>query len=88
MRRVVAGLFVLVAGCGPGDDAVRAEFLRAHPGAEVLSLGVGEGDDDHAYYGIRYRLPNDSTVHEACWLYSDAQGGDWRLVNRTEGQRC
>lgn len=87
MKRVLAGLFVLVAACGP-DDQVRAEFLRAHPNAEVLSLGVGEGDDDNAYYHIHYRAPNDSAVHEACWLYSQVNGSDWQLMYRKDRGGC
>lgn len=84
MKHILAGLFVLVAAaCGPGDHAVRAEFLRAHPGAEVLDLGVGEGDSDNVYYHIRYRAPNDSTVHEVCWLYSQVNGRDWQRMSDT-----
>jgi hypothetical protein len=85
MRLVALILAPLLAGaCSvPRDDDVRAEFLRAHPGARVESLEVGEGDSDHAYYHIRFRAAaSDTALREAVWLYARQPDGSWRNTHR------
>ena len=76
-------MLLLIAACsGPRDADVRAEFLRAHPGASVESVGAGEGDGDHAYVHVRYRAAGDSALREAVWLYVRQADGAWRNTRR------
>jgi hypothetical protein len=78
MRRILLFALLLPAGCsGPDESSVRREFERTRPNAEVVSLGPGEGDSDHVYYHIRYRLPSDSAVQEEEWGYRKARDGRW-----------
>ena len=72
----------LVASCGPGDSAVRTEFLADHPQATVTFVGPGEGDDANVLYHIRYRLPADTTVWEQVWLYQKGPNGRWQVTHR------
>ena len=78
-------LALLAATCSmPRDEEVRAEFLRAHPGARLESLEVGEGDGEHAYYHIRFRaaVAGDTALREAVWLYARQADGSWRNAHR------
>jgi hypothetical protein len=78
---VAGGL--LQSGCGfPDDHEVREAFVRDHPGFEVLSVGVGEGDGSAAYYQIRYRRPGEPTVRAEEWLYLDDGTGRKVLTAR------
>jgi hypothetical protein len=84
MRTPTAVLLALaVAGCSnPIEADVRSAFLSAYPGARVQSLTVGEGDDDHAYYRIRFRAAGDTVLREAEWLYTQQADGSWRNTHR------
>ena len=84
MRIPIGALVLLLAAAcsGPHDETVRAEFLRAHPGARVESVGAGEGDADHAYVHVRYRAAGDSALREAVWLYVRQADGSWRNTRR------
>ena len=66
----------------PSHDAVRAEFQAEHPTAVIAELYVGEGDSDHALFTIRYRDTTDNRDYRACWLYSDYQTGEWRVMRK------
>jgi hypothetical protein len=56
--------------------------MREHPGAAVVSADPGEGDSEHAYYHIRFRVPSDTTVRETVWGYRRAADGTWRVFHR------
>ena len=78
MRRILLGALLLLVACsGPAASSIRSEFQRARPNAEIVSLGTGEGDADHVYYHIRYRLPSDPAVHEEVWGYHKGPDGRW-----------
>ena len=78
MRSILLSALLLLAGCsGPDESTVRSDFKRTRPNAEVVSLAPGEGDADHVYYHIRYRLPSDSAVHEEEWRYRKGPDGRW-----------
>lgn len=74
-------LFALgVAFCNsfrPDDEKVRDEFLEQNPGVEVISLYVGEGDFDNAWYHIIYKNPSESHVQEKIVLYQ-REGREWK----------
>jgi hypothetical protein len=78
---------LLIACDGPNDKIVRREFLSEHPNASIESIGVGEGDSDHAYYHIQYKLhklPSDDRVLEEIWLYQKQTDGTWARVYKQE----
>ena len=78
MRRILLCLLLLLAGCGtPDESGIRSEFQRTRPDAEIVSLSPGEGDGQHVYYHIRYRLPSDSVVHQEEWGFRKGQDGRW-----------
>lgn len=78
MRRILLCALLLLAGCsGPNESSIRSAFQRTRPSAEIVSLGPGEGDGDHVYYHIRYRLPSDSAVREEVWGYRKGPDGGW-----------
>jgi hypothetical protein len=59
MKRGLAALLsvlaIAAAACSePPYSQIEDDFLREHPGAEVLSVGPGEGDSQHVYVHIRY----------------------------------
>jgi hypothetical protein len=82
MRWVPLAVLVL-GGCGgPSGEAVRADFMREHPRAVVVSADPGEGDSEHAYYHIRFRVPPDTTLQETVWAYRRAANGTWRVFHR------
>ena len=47
----------LMAGCddGPDTDEVRSDFLKEHPGLELLRVHPGLGNEKAQYYQIDYR---------------------------------
>ena len=72
VRRYVTLLAVmlLVACSQPPYDEIEAEFVRAHPDVEVLSVGPGEGDSGNVYVHVRY-LRGEREHEEVClwqWL--------------------
>ena len=78
MRCILLCALLLLAGCsGPDESSIRSEFQQMKTNAEIVSLGPGEGDGDHMYYQIRYRLPSDSAVHEEEWGYRKGPDGRW-----------
>jgi hypothetical protein len=82
VRSVV--LWALLAfGCSrPREAEIRAAFTAANPDARVEDLTVGEGDDDHADYRIRFRVVGDTILREAHWLYVRQANGTWRNSHR------
>jgi len=75
---------LLFVGCStPDDDIVRKEFLAEHPNAELVFVGVGEGDSDNAYYHIQYKLSEDDHVLEKIWLYQKNYQGEWRVTKKS-----
>lgn len=86
IRQLNAGTALTVAmllgGCGvPSRSSVKADFTKANPSWEVVSVGVGEGDGGAAYFHIKYRKPNDTVVYEDVWQYLDRGGSRWQLGN-------
>jgi len=78
-------VFSFLLACSvPNDRVVRQEFLAERPNASIEFLGVGEGDSDHAYYHIQYRIPSDSRVLEEIWLYQKQSNGAWVCINKSE----
>ena len=84
MRRwsiiVLFSLCILICSCGPSNEEVKQDFLKANPSAEIVSIGPGEGDGDHVYMYIKYRLPGDPKVKEDEWLYQDRGGKKWENI--------
>jgi hypothetical protein len=87
VRRLALFASLILAGCStPDEGAIRAEFLQHEPRAEIVGLGTGEGDDQHVYYHIRYRVPPDPAVREAVWGYREEADGRWtRFSPRPSG---
>jgi hypothetical protein len=83
---LIAIAFLVSTGCGaPTESDVRADFLRARPGAQIVSLDVGEGDGATVYYHIRYRAAGDTVMREEEWQYLRQDDGSW--VNTWRGPR-
>jgi hypothetical protein len=81
---LIAIAFLVVTSCGaPTHSDVRADFLRARPGARIVSLDVGEGDGASVYYHIRYRAAGDTATREEEWQYLRQDDGSW--VNTWRG---
>jgi hypothetical protein len=79
----LALVILAVGGCSePSGDAVRADFIREHPRAAVISAKPGEGDSEHVYYHIRFREPPDTTTRVMIWAYRQAADGKWRVFHR------
>jgi hypothetical protein len=75
-------LLCAVACSEPRAADVRAEYLRAHPGSQIVSAEPGEGDFSAVYYHVRYRAPGDSAVREEIWQYIKQSDGTWRNTHR------
>ncbi len=83
---LVAIALAVTTGCGaPTESDVRADFLRARPGAQIVSLGAGEGDAAAVYYHIRYRLPPDTATRGEEWQYLRQADDSWRNTWRGPG---
>jgi hypothetical protein len=63
-------LFGLSACRSPQIGAVKADFVVARPGAQVLEVIPTEGDADHVYYRIRFREAPGAKVREEVWAIS------------------
>jgi hypothetical protein len=59
---------------------VREDFLRVYPGAEIVDVRVGDGDANHAYVHIEYRLPSDTALREQVWLDQRRSRDRWQLI--------
>jgi len=82
VKTLILASTVFLLSCGmPSDDRVRSEFLALHPGAAIVDAGPGEGDSDHAYWCIRYRVPSDTTLREQYWLYQRGADG-FKVIHR------
>jgi hypothetical protein len=72
---------ILIPCCGPpSNDRVESEFQKLHPDVEVLDVGPGEGDGDHVYMIIDYRLPGDGRTRRCEWLYRNDGIDGWNLA--------
>ncbi len=72
---------LLLCACGePTKDAVRADFLAAHPGVVVVGVYPGEGDSDHVYYAVQFRAPPDTTLQKTVLLYQRTSDGRWHFL--------
>ena len=84
MNRVVVLSLLLLAGCaGPDLDDVAQTFRSEHPTAAVTTLGVGEGDDQHAYVHIRFRATDGVGVCEVVWGYCRT-GSRWTRFSESD----
>lgn len=86
-------ILFLAASCGlPSDDQVKADFLALHPRAVIEDAGVGEGDEDDAYWCIRYREPPDTVLREQVWLYQRGSDHRFHVIGRdssiAKGRTC
>ena len=78
---------LFAAGCfGPREKDVRADFLRANPGALIEMATPGEGDGAAVYYHIRYRVPGDTILREVEWQYMKNTDGEWHNTWRDSAQ--
>ena len=66
----------------PSDRVVAYAFQADHPGSDVVSVTVGEGDSASAYFHIVFRSPNEDGTHEAVWLYQRDTDGEWRVTRK------
>jgi uncharacterized lipoprotein NlpE involved in copper resistance len=81
-------LCVLLMGCNnPDDKVVRQEFLAQTKDASIVFVGIGEGDSDHAYYHIRYKVQGNDTLWEDIWLYQKQTSGNWKCINKRGKQK-
>ena len=73
---LLCALAIAVAACTELPySQIKEEFVREHPGAEVLSVGPGEGDSEHVYVHIRYG--------DAATKSERQQSCLWRRIDRT-----
>lgn len=76
LTTLLGALAIGGAACsGPPYTQIKEEFVREHPGAEVLSVGPGEGDSQHVYVQIRYRDAETKSERKQSCL--------WRRLDRT-----
>ena len=86
-RKLIIPVIIIILALGlcyvwldrPKDENVRKEFLAKNPTFEVVALEVGEGNSDFATYHIRYKKPNDGTLHEYITTYQRCNFNEWRI---------
>ena len=89
---VIGGLLLIFGGAlflralsgVPTNGEVRREFEQATPNARVVDIGVGEGNDEAAWFYIRFRTKGDPSQHEAVWLYVKGSEGKWKVTHRDQ----
>ncbi len=59
-------------------------FLNEHPTYSLISVsdGLGDGDNNHSKFIIKYRKPGDGAVHTEVWHYKSTGYLQWELVRK------
>jgi len=76
-------LALLLCGCGeplPTDAELRAAFLEAYPGAEIVKIDHDGQDASTSYIWFNYRKPGDTTIQKTMWQYTDSGEGRKKRV--------
>ncbi|HKQ97416.1 MAG TPA: hypothetical protein VJV75_06045 [Candidatus Polarisedimenticolia bacterium] len=77
-------LAIVTAGCGlPGDEQVKAAFLKENPTFTVTSVASGEGDGSTVYMHIRFIRPGNHAECEVVWGYQEAKP-EWVVFHKSE----
>jgi hypothetical protein len=75
---------LLVISCSvPNKSAIKADFLKEHPDAEVIAVFAGEGDSSNVYMHIQYKLLNGAEIYEDVLLYQKLGDGLWKKTGRS-----
>jgi hypothetical protein len=87
---MIVGFSVLIFSCSllslPGSEVVKENFLKENPQSIVLSVFVGEGDSEHAYYHIRYKEAKGESIKEVVWLYTLKEDGKWSVDKKLSSE--
>ena len=80
MRKLLPPLVasLLMAGCsGPSDGQIEREFQSRHPGCDLLSSEIGEGDSDNVYVTFSMRCLDGGESRTEALFQKTA--GEWVL---------
>lgn len=66
---VLAATLSACGGRPPSQEAVAAEFKRAHPDYTAVTVRFDDGDSSGAYFDVHYKKPNDPATHVDHWAY-------------------